>query len=363
MRSELRKLWDKFNFKVESNYRKYVYVNKAKIRLKKMKGGYDCSKEYNEIVVPFWKKYGLKPSIMWYKIFWDRTHEPDPRYIPDDLWYGVIVPYFSNTQFRRLGEDKCLHDVFFKDLVRPKTVIKNIANVFYNSEMNIISKETALDLCMSYNYDFLIKPSIDSGEGRLISFFCSKTVKREDLLQAFNGLRSNFIVQEVVNQHPVLASLNPSSLNTIRIVSFLFEGSVYILSSILRIGAAGNRVDNIGAGGFACPIQYDGRLSDKGVNRNAEWVTENQYGIRFGNITIPSYNKIITLIKNQHLKLAHFKLIGWDFSVNIEEEPVFIEYNVCPGSNQITCGPTFGELTERVLEEVFVNKTLEYAQN
>lgn len=49
---------------------------------------------------------------MWYQIFWDRTHEPDPRYIPDDLWYGVIVPYFSNSQFRRFGEDKCLHDVF-----------------------------------------------------------------------------------------------------------------------------------------------------------------------------------------------------------------------------------------------------------
>ena len=49
--------------------------------------------------------------------------------------------------------------------------------------------------------------------------------------------------------------------------------------------------------------------------------------------------------------------------MNVKWEPVFIEYNVCPGSNQITCGPTFGDLTERVLEEVFVKKTLEYAQN
>ena len=40
-----------------------------------------------------------------------------------------------------------------------------------------------------------------------------------------------------------------------------------------------------------------------------------------------------------------------------------IEYNVCPGMNQITCGPNFGTLTERVLEDVFITKSLRYAQN
>lgn len=43
-----------------------------------MNGGYDCTKEYEQIVVPFWKKFGLKPDKMWYQIFWDRTHEADP---------------------------------------------------------------------------------------------------------------------------------------------------------------------------------------------------------------------------------------------------------------------------------------------
>ena len=85
MRSGIRKKWDNLNFRVESIYRKYEYRKKAKIRLKRMNGGYKCTKEYNEIVVPFWKKYGLRPDKMWYQIFWDRTHVPDPRYIPDDL--------------------------------------------------------------------------------------------------------------------------------------------------------------------------------------------------------------------------------------------------------------------------------------
>ena len=177
------------------------------------------------------------------------------------------------------------------------------------------------------------------------------------------SLKANYIAQEAVKQHPALSELNPSSLNTIRIVSFFFEGKVHILSSILRMGASGHKVDNIGAGGFACPIQKDGHLTEWGVNRKAEWVSENQHGIRFVDVQVPSYEKIVGIVKKQHQKLAHFKLVGWDFSVSEEGEPVFIEYNVCPGSNQITCGPTFGELTEQVLDEVFVKQTLKYAQN
>ena len=104
MRSNVRKMLDDFTFKVESSYRKYSYSKQAKQRLKRMKGGYDLGKEYQEIVVPYWKQFGIKPKKFWYKIFADRDQKVDPRYIPDDLWYGEIVPYYSNSQFRRLGK-------------------------------------------------------------------------------------------------------------------------------------------------------------------------------------------------------------------------------------------------------------------
>jgi D-alanine-D-alanine ligase-like ATP-grasp enzyme len=61
--------------------------------------------------------------------------------------------------------------------------------------------------------------------------------------------------------------------------------------------------------------------------------------------------------------MAHFKLIGWDMAVDENNEPVFIEYNTFPGANQLTNGPAFGDLTEKVLEEYFINRTLANAQN
>ena len=50
-------------------------------------------------------------------------------------------------------------------------------------------------------------------------------------------------------------------------------------------------------------------------------------------------------------------------SVDTQGDPVLIEYNTCPGQNQISCGPTFGELTDRVLDEFFNKRTRANAQN
>ena len=362
MRSGFRKRWDDVNQKVESTFRKRKYRKKAKVRLKRMNGGFDSDKAFNEVVVPYWKRFGYVPDKYWYRIFSDRDQKVDPRYIPDDLYYGEIIPYFSNPQFRRFGEDKCYHDVWFADIKRPKTVCKNIAGVFYDPDMDPISFDEAVDLVMDYADECLIKPSIDSGEGRLIQFFSPEDKSRDEIETAFNDMKANFLVQAAVKQHPDIAQFNPSSLNSIRVVSFFFEGEVHILSSIIRVGAPGSRVDNTGAGGYSCGVLPDGQVYYRAVNRKAEWVEESN-GVRFDSVKIPSFDKIIDIIKKKHKELAHFKLIGWDFSVDTESDPVFIEYNVCPGSNQISCGPTFGDLTEKVLDEFFNKRTLAYAQN
>ena len=54
--------------------------------------------------------------------------------------------------------------------------------------------------------------------------------------------------------------------------------------------------------------------------------------------------------------LPYFDIIGWDFAVDENGEPVCIEYNVMPEPNQISCGPTFGELSEEVFKDVFIDK-------
>ena len=363
MRSNLRKRWDDLYEWVEQTYRGYEYRKKAHVRSKKMHGGYNCVKEYRETVVPYWKQFGLKPDILWYKLYSAESKIVDPRYIPDDMWFEKILPYFSNTQFRRAGEDKCMHGIWFPDVRRPYTVAANVAGVYYDDQYRIITEEEAAKRCVEFGR-FLIKPSIDSGEARLIRFYDKEEgLTVEKMRKEFASFGANFLAQEAVVQHPDLARLNQSSLNTIRIVSFLFQGQVHILSSILRIGGSGSRVDNIGAGGYSCAIDPAGKLVKRAVNRKSEWVESTQDGIRFENYQVPSYDRAVETVKKLHKRLAHFKIIGWDIAVGEDGEPILIEFNSNPGQNQYSCGPTFGDLTDQVLEDVFVKKTLKYSRN
>lgn len=333
------------------------YRKLARIRNKRMNGGYSNKSEFNSVVRPYWVKYGKKPLMLWYKNYAAETEKYDPRYIPDDFWFSDILPYYSNHHFSGLGTDKCLHGVWFPDVKRPHTVAANIAGVFYDENREIITREEAARRCVEYKR-FLIKPSIGSYEGRGIRFFDNETISEAGMLGAFDEFGTNFIAQEAIIQHAEISKLNASSLNTVRMVTFLFEGEVYLLSAILRIGASDSRVDNVGAGGYACPIEEGGRLSSRAVNRKSEWCEENDRGVRFDSVVIPGFDKALATVKRLHKRMAHFKIIGWDIGIDNTAEPVLIEFNTSPGQNQYSCGPTFGDLTERVLEDVYITRKL-----
>lgn len=363
MRSNVRKAFDGLYQKTETTYRAFQTQRDAKKIVHSMgKTNDELHQKYIRDILPFWKKYNIKPAEYWYRLFSVDGIQTDEKYIPEDLWYGTILPYYSNMFFRRSYEDKCMHHMLFPKLKRPRTVIKNIAGQYYTDELKLLTKKEAFLLCKQEK-SFIIKPSIDSGTGRLIQFYDSETNTFEEMKKMLLSMGSNFIVQEIVKQHPVLASLHESSLNTIRILSFFFEGEVYILSSIVRMGAGEQKVDNVSSGGMQCGINLDGTCHKKACTKKRDWVEKHPDGAVFANIKIPAFDKIIDIVKEEHSKLPHFRLVGWDFSVDINGEPVFIEYNVCPGANQMTCGPTFGELTERVLDDVLIKKSLSNSQN
>lgn len=167
---------------------------------------------------------------------------------------------------------------------------------------------------------------------------------------------SDYIIQEIAEQHSILANIHSKSLNTIRVISYLFEEKVHISSSILRMGVSGSRLDNVSAGGLACPIRPDGTLEDKAINKSSQWITSHPDGAIFKEIKIPSYQRILDAIQRAHRHIPHFKIIGWDFSIDASGEPLLIEYNGAPGLNQVTCGPLFGEHTALVLYSIFIKE-------
>ncbi|MGI6777074.1 MAG: sugar-transfer associated ATP-grasp domain-containing protein [Acetivibrionales bacterium] len=292
---------------------------------------------------------------MWYDLYCYKDGGYDPRYIPEDIYWQKIYPVFNKPSFRHAYTDKCFYRQLFPYIKQPRTILRNSNHCFFDDSGMILSIDQAISLLESEKR-FVIKPAIYSGEGVDIFFYEKKDNDDIDLQDLLRSYGSDYIVQEVATQHRVLASIHPESLNTIRVISFLFQGEVHISSSILRMGVGGSRLDNISAGGIACPILPDGKLAEKALDNQSKWVTSHPGGTVFSGIRIPSYERVLETIRRAHKEIPHFRIIGWDFSIDETGCPVLIEYNGAPGMNQVSCGPLFGELTESVLNTIFLNE-------
>ncbi len=328
----------------------------CRLQLRALRGGLAGSRRaYREQVLPFWRRYGLRPAKMWYDLYGYKDGAYDPRYIPEDLYWQHVYPALNQPRFRHAYTDKCFYERLFPTLKQPRTILKNSNHCFYGGAGETISRAQAR-LLLAAQERFVIKPAIYSGEGVDIFFYDraseSASDPAPDLDRLLARYGSDFIVQEISRQHPVLAAIHPHSLNTIRVISFLFQGTVQISSAILRMGVGGTRLDNVAAGGMACPIGDDGRLAPRAMTYGADWVTAHPGGTVFDQITIPSYERVLAEIRNAHRQLPHFGVIGWDFAIDEAGDPLFIEYNGAPGLNQVSCGPLFGDRTGAVLDTI-----------
>ena len=339
-------------------YRSIKFTHKA---VSSVKTTPEMQRAFDERVKPYWKKYGINVSIEPQKFYtFGNPEKFDPRYIPNDLWVSKIVPHFNSLLFAQGFQDKCLHNLLFPGIKRPESLVKNVNGIFYDDELNLMTREQAKQVLMSYPERFIVKPSVGSSQGRGIQFFNGPELTDDKVEALFSQYKNkNFVIQKLVKQHPDMAKFHEKSLNTVRVITFLYKNQVLVLSAVVRIGGGDSEVDNVSRGGYQCNILPDGHLEKMAYTRmggKRVFVEKDDKGLVFGEQVIPSFDKIIEAVKKQASRTGHFRIVGWDIAVDAEGDPVFIEYNCNPGQNQMTSGPSFGDLTTEVLDEVFGKK-------
>ncbi len=360
MASKLRPLYDRLYIRGECLFNTVKYRRLGKKNAKTMPPNPRVETDYDSVIRPYWQQFRVAvPKKFWFRLLCNEANEFSPKYIPDDLWFRDIIPYYNNLIFAKALQDKCLHNLFFPDMKRPETVVKRMAGVFYDDGLNLITEAEAVARCRGVGR-VVVKPSVDSGQGNGIRFFDTDAITDEEIRAVFRDYGNNFIMQKKMAQHPALAALNPKSLNTVRVITFLHDDQVHILTSLLRVGGGDNEVDNTSQGGYKCTIGPDGRLHELGLSKiGGYWKYMPAYpnGIKFRDVVIPAYDRILETVSAHAAGMSHFRIIGWDIAVDPEGEPVLIEYNVIPAQGQGTDGPLFGELTDEVLTEVYGKRT------
>ncbi len=184
--------------------------------------------------------------------------------------------------------------------------------------------------------EMFIKPIVSFG-GKGASRLARDSVisckgQTKDLENLYGTLNKGcFIIQENIVQHSEMSRLNPTSVNTIRVVTYnSLSSPPEIISAFLRIGRYGNEVDNVMSGGMFVSVDLDsGKLSGKGF-------TELEHGgrvfsahpdseIKLKEYNIPYFAEINDMACKAAVLISS-KLVGWDIAVT-DTGPILIEAN------------------------------------
>jgi len=302
----------------------------------------------------YFDQYGFKNvSTRWHRFYGGFNKYFSTRYIPQDLFFSHIELALNNQEYGTL-QDKNLLRRMFEDVPQPITIMGKIG-ALYSKDGKIVSKKKCLLECLNHD-NFIIKPTTATYGGHgIIKYDICKDDRLGDyqkLSKILDSYNEDFIVQKLVAQSDSMKKLNTTSLNTIRISSYLRSEEVVILFSIVRFGAKGVFLDNISQGGFYCQISDDGSLHKHAYNTDKKTISKTEEGTILEDFPIPNYEGVKELVKSVHQRVPYFKMISWDLALDTNDMPVLIEFNAFGQSIdfQAITGPLFGEYTDEVLD-------------
>lgn len=143
-------------------------------------------------------------------------------------------------------------------------------------------------------------------------------------------LTDRYLLQQRIIQHDTMRALHPSSVNTVRLITFATPSSVELFAAALRVGTHGKSVDNWAAGGLIVSIDPQrGELRGEGFYKpgygGRAWRHPDS-GIEFQGFKIPYFFEAIELVTRLHGYLRDIHSIGWDVAIT-PEGPTIIEGN------------------------------------
>lgn len=333
----------------------------------KIQNEYPLSKEQKEEIDRFYlENYGKKIDYCWHQNYAAHSGRFDYKYFPELLF----IPEFERFENQdkamvSVVSDKNILPIFAKaaGVRMPRTIVACTNGIYKDDDFNILSEAEALDRLKQT--EGFIKPSVDSCSGEGCMLFSGK-----DILGLKNGIlrictgggynieyKKDFVVQERLVCHESIRAIYPKSVNTFRVISYIWHNEIKIMPVIMRIGQGGGVVDNAHAGGMFVSVSNDGRLGKTAMTEfNDKYQKHPDTGLVFENHQIYNFDKVLQSVRRIHALVTRLGVVNWDFTINQDGEAVLLEANVSSGSiwlAQMAHGKAgFGEDTAEVLRWV-----------
>ena len=293
-------------------------------------------------------------------------------YLPNKFLYKIKIK-FNDQNVIYYIENKYFFNFFYDSfgINTPKVLMFNDFNSFKtdNEILEIKNstdfKDVLFKLVNNYGPEgsVFIKKTYGSGSGANIYKVSKQVLGNDEFIASLyqQVIKSGYLFQETIQQHPQMEKINPSSINTIRIDTYIDKsGTIDIMSAHLRMSIKNLHVDNMGAGGCAVSIDLKtGCLKEYGYSLikygNGQLYTEHPVTETvFLNYAIPHFEEAKSMVIKAASLMPGLRLVGWDVGIS-NTGPVLIEGNYdydITGSDFMYGGYRSNPIFRKALKEI-----------
>lgn len=281
--------------------------------------------------------HSLRLNTHWEDYYRFGFYRGDMPWSKKSLYVGDMRSYYwpwenNSLKFDRLFIRKTLHKPVLASEGLPTSRILMKAGALY--PINTAEK-FATELA-KVDRPFVTK--LDGGGGGTLNMSFSpeqsKYRSRDGLVDALeiwrryqSVIQAGFLVEERVENHPVLAEIHPSSLNTLRLnMVKTVDGRWHQLRPCLKIGRSKSHIDNISAGGLLAAVDENGLITAVYDESGETFDSHPDTKVPIRGKTVPYYQESLELAMKASNVFGFMGTIGWDIGVT-PDGPTIIEGN------------------------------------
>lgn len=304
-----------------------------------------------------WSRMGLPSGDRWLRLHVNLTGIQDYTFCPEDVFFSRIERVMNECGHAGFGvEDKGELFRYVPKGCEPDVVLRYARGSFFDGDGNWVDAQTADELLKG---EFVGKPCRNNG-GNGVEL-------RNDLTTEWimrNG-GDSYIVQKKIEQCEFTAQFNPSSINTVRMMTMRcpWNGEIVVCRSMMRMGVSDYVIDNMMKGGLCVCIGDRGQLGKYAYDYDGKRFDKHPVcGLTFEGLEHPGYEKMVAMAKSIHRTVLDFNLLSFDLVQRKDGSICVVEINsTCEGITQLQYdfGGLFGAYSEQVVDWVAANGNLD----
>ena len=238
----------------------------------------------------------------------------------------VITRGISNSIVRRMNDKAYWHN--FDDKTEFNTLFADqVGRKWIKADQSLTAEQ--LSAFLSDLPSVLFKPLEGSSGVGIVKFEKQDWADLPAFLQKIQGMGDG-LLEELLIQHPDMARLCPTSVNTVRIATLLGDKQEGIVYAFLRIGN-GKVMDNVDQGGMAARVDLEsGKLLTVAADKAGNVFDRHPItGTPIIGFTIPYFEEAKQMCLTAMHKVPQVRFVAWDVAITANG-PRFIEGNSFP---------------------------------